>query len=470
MAEALIRQWRLAILQVHLDVTMPTPVVVTELIGYRRSRPHTFWRREYHPSMFGLPDGAAAPTSLFVPPDLRQAVVNSLQEDLDREAALWLRLAPPYGYLGAVPWEEVLVPSVGVPIVRVPDRLPMAADPGHVWSVAIAISALPGSTWAAPYITSFLSALRTAVSAKIDVAVFADAATHRAVKAVLRETSEDPELHVHDPDNARQAYDERLAKSVSQFRSQRRSIRIRSSPPQPGLLWADWIVAGLAGRAVRALHVVADAAFDIDRPLLAVSPDPGKPADRSSCAYVAPDGVRLLADTIGAAALSFGSPPDNTSDLATRYIANAVGLQRPGATLYSSVRLDPAGDALANAHAFIASNEPGRVEIPRDPSLFAYLQPESVMSSLPEPWPYEGPLPNAPARPGPDVSSYYAQADVVPTWVVATERYIDSNVARLAETSATEGEASSTRQAYEEGTEEALAELRALTTKHMRQS
>ena len=90
------------------------------------------------------------------------------------------------------PWEEVLVPEIGVPIVRVPDRLPMLADPGHVWSVAIAISALPGSTWAAPYITAFLSALRTAVNAKIDVAVFADAATHRDIKAKLREIRRTP--------------------------------------------------------------------------------------------------------------------------------------------------------------------------------------------------------------------------------------------------------------------------------------
>ena len=467
MAVRLIEQWRLAVLQVRLDVTIPTPFVVAELVGYRDGRPHTFWERSYPPAAFGLPDGTAAPTTLVVPFDLSQAVVRSLNEDLDRETALWLRLISPYGYLGAVPWEEVLVPATGVPMVRVPDRLPVAADPGHVWSVAIAVSARPGSAWASPYITAFLSALRSAVDAKIDVAVFADAETHKDVKAKLRETTADPEVHVHDPDNAKQAYDERADPSLSQFRAPRRGIRIRSSAPQPGLLWGDWITAGLAGRAVRALHVVADAIFDADRPLLAVSPDPRHPADRSSCAYVAPDDVRTLADIVGAAALSFGSPPENPSDIATRVIADAVGQRRPGATLYSSVRLDPAGYALAHAHAFIASNEPGLVPIPRDPSLFAYLQPESVKDSLQEPWPYEEPVPSAEARPGPDLTSYYAEADVVPAWLAATERYIDSNVAHLATTSTAKGEVSSTRGAYETGTEEALAELRALTVRHM---
>ena len=59
----------------------------------------------------------------------------------------------------------------------------------------------------------------------------------------------------------------------------------RLSPLPPGLLWRDWITAGLAGRAVRALHVIADGVFDGDRPLLAVSADqsiqPTVPAART---------------------------------------------------------------------------------------------------------------------------------------------------------------------------------------------
>jgi hypothetical protein len=474
MAEMFIERWRLAVLRVRLDVSQRAPRVIAELAGYPEGTEHTLWRREYPPTAFGLLGGTAVPRTLSVPTDLRDAVARSMNEDLDREAALWLRLVPPYGYLGAVPWEEELVSGLGLPIVRVPNRLPVAADPGHVWSVAIAINAPPGSIWAASYISAFLSALRSAVSAKIDVAVFADAATHKDVKAHLRETAEDPEVHVHDPANAKQAYDERSARSAPQSRLQRRDIRIRSSAQRPGILWADWITAGLAGRAVRALHVVADATFDADRPLLAVSPDPRQSADRSNCAYVDPDGVAILADAVGAAAVSFGSPPDNPSDIATRVMADAVGQQRPGATLYSSLKLDSAGYALAQAHAFIANNEPGRVAIPRDPSLFAYLPPESVKDSLREPWPAEELLLGVEDRPGvstpsPDLGTY-AQADVVPTWLAASERYIDSNVARLAATSAIEGEASPTRKAYESGTEDALAELRALVAKHARKA
>jgi hypothetical protein len=468
MAQRLIERWRLAVLQVRLDVSRPTPVVEAELVGYPDGNKVTFWQQSHHPAAFGLPDGTAAPTALHVPDDLRQAVAAFLDGVGGREAALWLRLVPPYGYLGAVPWEEELVAETGVPIVRVPDRLPPAADPGHVWNVAIAISAQPGSTWAAPYLTALMAALRNAVPARIDVDIFADAATHTEIGAALQETAaDDSAVRVHNPYNARPAYDERSAASMSQFRSPRRASRISSSAPQPGLLWRDWITAGLAGRAVRALHVIADAVFDGGRPLLAVSPDPIQAADSSTCAYVGPEDVRGLADVLGAAALSFGSPPGNPSDMATRVMADAVGQRRPGATLYSSIRLDPAGYALAQAHAFIASSQPGQEPIPRDPSLFAYLQPESVKGSLQEPWPFAEPQASEKTRPDPGVSSYYAETDVVPAWLAATERYIESNVARLAATSAGEGKVSSTKQAYELGTEDALAELRALTNRHL---
>jgi hypothetical protein len=468
MGAQLIEQWQLAVLQVRLDVTKPAPVVVAELVENRFGRRRTRWERRYDPALFGLPDGAAAPTALRVPLDLREAVADFIRSNR-REVALWLRLVPPYGYLGAVPWEEELVPAIAVPVVRVPDRLPVATDPGLVWSVAIAISARPGSSWAAPYIGALMSALRGLVDARIDVDVFADAATYADILARVAETPQGAELHVHNPLNARGAYEERSSSSTRQDSLPLRS-RLRASEVQPGLLWRDWITAGLAGRAVRALHVIADGVFDGDRPLLAVSPDPTGPADLSSCAFVGSGDVRALADVVGAGALSFGSPPGNPSDVAIRVMADAVGQQRPGATLYSSIGHDPGGYALASAHAFIVGGRYEQVPVPRDPSLFAYLQPELVKGALQESWPYEEPVPSAQAGPDPAVRSYYDRAEVVPTWLAATERYIESSVARLAATSADEGSTSSTKRAYEQGAERALAELRALTTRHLRQS
>jgi hypothetical protein len=238
MAEALIERWRLAVLRVRLNVSGRTPLVAVEIGGFPggagRRLPRvaqTVWRREYPPEAFGLPSGTIAPAALSLPDDLRSAVAHSLQYDFGREAALWLRLVPPHGYLGAVPWEEAFVAETGLPVIRVPDRLPAAVDPGHVWRIAIAVNAAPGSTWTTPYITAFLSALRGAVRAKIDAHVFADGETHEQLKPQLRQIADGPDVHVHDPGKARQAHGERSARSIRELPTQRRSMRLRSSSP-----------------------------------------------------------------------------------------------------------------------------------------------------------------------------------------------------------------------------------------------
>jgi hypothetical protein len=478
MAELLIEQWRLAVLRVRLDLSARESMVATELVGYPQGRRELIWERSYPCEGFGLAYTTRPPTRLSVPDELREDVRRSLLEDFGGEAALWLRLVPPYGYLGAVPWEEALVPVINRPLLRVPDRLPVAADPGQAWTVAIAVNATPGSRWAAPYLVDLLTALRNRVQVPVDVHVFADAETHSELAADLGDA-----VHLHDPAVAERANRERSARAVGQFRAERRGLRTAAPPPSSGVVWADWIATGLAGQAVRALHVVSDAVFDVDRPLLAISPDPGKPTDRRYCAWVSPDNIRLVADAIGAAALSFGSPPLNPSDVATRMIADEVGLQRQGPTLYSSIRLDPHGEALARAHAYLA-NPPGSEPIPQHPSLFAYLQPEHIRASLRDPWPTRtepderglqpprapgGPPALAPAA-AEEVTAIYSTADWVPTWVAATERYIDTKVADLAQTEPEPGAASPTKHAYNAGTEAALAELRELVARHARQS
>jgi hypothetical protein len=258
----------------------------------------------------------------------------------------------------------------------------------------------------------------------------------------------------------------------------------------PGRIWADWISTGLAGRAVRALHVALDAVWDVEAPLLALSPDPSKPQDTDACAFVAADDIRRLADAVGAATLSLGSPPDVTSDAAMRMIADSIGQQRPGATIHSSIEDDPHGAALARLHGFLAGHSRGR--LPRDRSLFAYLQPEQVQTSLATAWPQPPPtaqpdaLPAAeddllPAaslpytytyRPAPEdsVVAYYAEASSVPSWVAASERYVGQQLADLTRSQDAAPKPPGPKSAYELGAAEGLAELQAIIAKHAKPS
>ncbi|MFI1379456.1 hypothetical protein [Embleya sp. NPDC020886] len=481
MAEAPIERWHLAVLRVRLDPARSSPIVAAELVGYPPRGATTHWRGEFDAGGFGLAEGTEPPTRLDVPGDLVEAVTRCLDADFGADTALWLRLVPPYGHLGAVPWERALVPATGRPLVRVPDRLPPGSDPGRVWTVAIAVSVAPNAPWVAGYLSSFVSALRTCVPGEVDVHVFIDRGGEQALRTLLHEGPDEARVHLHDP---------RDAVALDPSGSHRPDGD--GAHPAPGrVLWGDWIAAGLAGRAVRALHLIADGAFDGDRPVLSVSPDPVTPTPRSDRAFVSADRVRRLADRVGASVLSFGSSPDNPHDAATRIIADHVGFRRAGPTFHSALPLDPAGVALARAHAFVAG-APGAVPIPRDPSLFAYLQPEFVRAALRDPWPdpdrpgqvwlsgrapigdsktSDAILPMALGVAGGDaITARYADADSVPMWVASSTRYIENQVAALVRTAGVPGETPAAKQAYDLGVGQAIAELRALVDRRIRES
>ncbi|MFI6585149.1 hypothetical protein [Embleya sp. NPDC050493] len=482
MSEARTERWRLAVLRVRLDLAGSSPVAAVELVGDPANDARTYWRAEFDYGRFGLAEGSEPPTALEVPRDLVEAVRDRLIADFPADTALWLRLIPPYGNLGGVPWERALIPAIGRPLVRVPDRLPPGSDPGRVWTVAVAVSVTPNAAWVAGYLSSFISALRTSVTGEVDVHVFTDRGAEQALRALLHESPNETRVHLHDPGDAA---------LLDRSGPRRRPVGADSRPAPGPLLWGDWITAGLDGRAVRALHIVADGAFEGSRPVLSVNPDPAQPSGRSERAYVTADRVRRLADRVGASVLSFGSPPENPYDTATRIMTDHIGLRRAGPTFYSALPLDPAGYTLAQAHAFIAG-APGAVPIPRDPSLFAYLQPEFVRGALRNPWP-DPDLPGqswlsgrAPigdsatsgeilpsalgVAGGEEITARYATAESVPMWVAASTRYIENQVASLVRTAGVPGETPAAKQAYDRGVGQAIAELRALVDRRMRES
>ncbi|WP_194288659.1 hypothetical protein [Ornithinicoccus halotolerans] len=469
MAEFLIRQWRLAVLRVQLDLSAHEPVIRVTLVDMPDGTPARRWERRYATTDFGIPR-RGDPDRLVLPPDLVTDVGTVFREELPEETALWLRLVPPYGYLGGAPWEEDLVPVLGRPVLRVPDRLPVAIDFGSAWTAAIAVNADPTTDWAGPYLYSLLGRLRERVDGELSVHVFADAATTArlqqlcAPEASAGASASPPPLavtpgswwHLHDPRGAR-----------------------RRATPTP---WSDWVRSGLSGCAVRSLHVVTDATLDGDEPMLLVAQDPEDPTENPNLVPV--DAVLRLTDSIGAATLSFGSPPDNASDLATRMLADEVGRVRSGPTLYSCLEEDPEGWALAGAHAYLADPQ-GDEALPWDRSLFCYVQPEHVRHSLLQGWPEASPpltplpdgellptMPTGPALPPDTVTwpgaSRLHPAPEAPAWVAASHRYLDdrwSTVARTARAVAAD-DRTDLRDAYDQGATAALRELRDVIDRH----
>jgi hypothetical protein len=333
--------------------------------------------------------------------------------------------------------------------------------------VAIGVDAAPDGAWAADYVADLVRQLSASVGPDLEVDVFADEGTVHRLQSGRWQPSE--LAHLHKPAVAREASQVRVRRVMS-------ASQAPDTPPplditSPGRIWADWIATGLAGRAVRALHVVLDAVWDAETPLLAVSPDPSRPMDTADCVFVTGDDLRRLADNVGAATLSLGAPPERDSGTAMRVIADAIGQQRPGTTIHSDIRYDPDGAALARMHGFLAGTV---TQVPRDRSLFAYVQPEQVRSALAEPTSDDdlsaASLPSGYAPPGEnDVSSVYVDAATVPTWVAASERYVGQELANLTRPPGGP-EPAGYKGAYERGAAEALTELQAIVAKHARRS
>ncbi len=496
MAEKLIEQWRLAVLRVGLDLSARSPAVTSRLDAFPDGRRRTYWTRRDEPQAFGLPDTTDPPSHLSVPEDLAEAVTETMVGQLGRESALWLRLEPPYGYLGAVPWED-LIDRIDVPVLRVPDRLPVPITLGSTWSIAVVVSAPRDSRWGADHVNTFVDQLQAQVAMPVEVDVFADAGTYRMLRPDLDPAP--PHVRIHAPSDARGAH-LRRSERLPLGRRRTEDIPAIIDPDDARLVWLDWIVEGLEGKAVRAVHLAAEGCFDRDRPMLTIAADPSgavpdrrgadddpSDADDDSCSLVSAEEVWRLADTLGAPLVSLGSPTAGLSDVSVRMMADTLGQQRPGPTLYTSLPRDTDSSVLAQAHAFLAGPSSGR-QVPRSSCLFAYVQPESVRPVLadsltPQHTGQEQKVVSRPRTkdlglddlPAPDdsmeaVSQSYGAAAEVPVWVASSSRFLETQQAGLDTALSVPGEGKRTKHAYDTGTEEALAEIQDLLQRHARGS
>jgi hypothetical protein len=478
-SDKIIKRWKLAVLRAGLDPSERTPVVTTRLDGYASGSDLTYWRRTDPLSAFGLSNSADIPTRVELPEPLARAVQLTMSRELKRESVLWLRLKPPYGYLGAAPW-EALAADIDIPVLRVPNRLPTPTPLGRMWHVAVAVNAPVGAHWGMQHVRDFSAALRKAFNGSVEVDVFADAHTRELL--MRKPDRSDSMIRVHDPGDARSAHERRSAE-VQKTSLGRRTAGIRSYPSDdPLLLWADWIISGLAGRAVRALHVASPGLATVGRPRLAISPDPSHSVRLASCITIEPEDLWALADALGASLVSLAAPESRGTDVGARMVADSLGQLRPGPTIYSSMRRDPGCSALAEAHAFLANPEDR--ELPSHPSWFGYIQPESIQGVLTEPLlPHhtgqEESLPVASERspamdihstidPDGTLASTYRYADEVPAWVASSSRFLEAEHADLGNQLAMPGEGKASKRAYDLGTSQALTDIEALVQRHIK--
>lgn len=479
MADQIMWKWKLAALHVALDLSERTPQVRSRLAGFIDGQEQTFWERTDRLEDFGLDVSADVQGRLRMPSALSRAVEDTMGAELRAESALWLRLEPPYGYLGAAPWEQ-LGERIRIPVIRVPDHLPVSVRLGRMHRIAVIVTQPPRARWGAAHARALAQALDERIPG-VAIELFPDA----SVAVLLRDERLPASVTLHDP-----AHAPTTAVRITRGPRSVPGLRSLESDEDPRLLWMEWITGELADRAVSAVHVAAVGIASAERSMLAVAGRPGPDAVdlRGS---VDADDLWFLADMLGASTVSVASPEPRRVDVGARMVADRLGQLRPGPTLFSSIRQDPDATALADIHSFLASRE--ERQLPSDPSWFGYLQPEAIVDALdaptaePDQAGAEAPLlraillPGVPAAsasrmppplpppstslPEPAGSGSYEELVEVPRWAASASRFIETRQAEMI--SRASSEETPAAQTHETATGQALADIQSLVQRHL---
>ena len=327
---------------------------------------------------------------------------------------LWLELVRPYGHLGVVPWEQLLVPHLPVPLVRLPE---FAVEPVRSRrSITVVLCADDGPGDPAPQaaaVTRLAAKISHSIPLPATVHIFATAALHERLRDVRSPVEWADRVLLHDPAGGSDADSWRLLESTGSTDS--------AAARRPHA-WLDWVRRAMCGESTDIVHFLAPAVLRLDQGALALSASPADPdAGRAPVSTAALTRFTL---ELGAWGCAFSSPDDACSDIGLRQLVTALAGLRPATLLHHEPRLDPELSALGAAYRLITGPEPGPV--PRDPAVLLCCQPSEVGTE-----PHgRAPLPDPPGQPTDRVRSMLADV-TTPAWVSAGQRYVEQYEWRL---------------------------------------
>jgi hypothetical protein len=333
-------------------------------------------------------------------PQLDPGLIADLRAALERfvegRRPLWVHLVKPYGALRFVPWERVLGPALGVPILMLPDFIfPRPREAVASLDVALCASAPLG--WEEHSVRQALLVTAQAIlrgsQRRTRLQVFADAMLGPTLKAEWGSEIANGSILLHEPQDAAEFVQDdpgsRLLDSAGVLRSP----------------WLLWMRRALRERAVDVVHFCCHGHLSRGRGAMLFAQSP---LDRSDTYLAGPVGaleLQTFLTQVGAWSSAFESLPDNHSEPGLRGLADETAQARPGPMLMHNLRRDPAGMALADAYRFVYAPAPGFP--PLSDALFLYCQPylslDAVVAPAPAPAPRRtrgrggSPQPTAPA-------------------------------------------------------------------------
>jgi len=461
MAELLQRQFSLPILRVRLDTTATVPAARCTMAAHERGERIVLGEAAWPLPEFGFPRGElAGDQRLDVPEALAAWAAAFVRPGAELEGipVLWLHLVKPYGHLGGVPWERVLVPAVGRPVLRLPDVLPAPQTSTRTLEVAICATgaAAEGPPPAVRHLEEVARAIAGAAAhRKLALHVFAD---REAEGVVARVAAQLPGVHV--VDHVARGWSERAGGSSASSRAG--AARGHGAGGNP---WLSAMRDALRGRGIDVVHFVCHGHHTGFGGALLFAADPrGARGDWPSSASAAELGA-LMTD-LGAVDAVFTAPDRNYSEAGLLELADALGVDRTGTTLVHDAALDPGAGALEAAYRVLlgAATVP-----PASPALAWVVQPRLVEPEATEEVlvPRTRAVPRAVAA-GPGTRAAYEAGEPVPGWLAAAERFVEQRGAELARFHDRAANLDTTPEevSYYAGVEKALERVRDLVDAH----
>jgi hypothetical protein len=359
------------------------------------------WYRYSEPS-FALPDA------------LRQQVLDPARGELADQNALWLQLAPPCGFLPLIPWERLLRPAVGAPILRIPNFTlfpSLAADAIDVVLCASQPRAKADFDVGSQVLT-IASKLLQAPLPNLSVHVFTDRQVYGELLAGATgaPTSPDaPGLHLYDPAGAQGRGDETPSEGIGDR---------GDSFHNP---WLVWMAREMAGRSVEVVHFISHGYLSADQSALAVAESPTLNDDQRWARFIGPNQLAAFLTQIGAWSAGFSSPSISFSSMGTRLCVDKLARLRTGPILLHEMAGDPQGEALAQTYIALLSHAGPRTA--SDIALYCHprLFPETAWG---DELGYAESL--VATTLGPETPS-----GTTSSWVTSTRRYLEQTAAVL---------------------------------------
>lgn len=427
MAEMIKRHYDLTTLKVTLLADEHPATVRCELQVTENHRPETLQTWKVGAKELGLPSTLDADKSrgqgyrFTLPDPLLQELAERLHGELDPQRPLWLHLTKPYGHLGLVPWEQLLVPPLSVPVLRLPDFVVEPVRSRHALDILLCADD-PGAEPAA-VAAQVVSVADTIIGAALlpsTLHVFVSAPVHALLLAEYRpDRVGNGQVLIYDPAGA-PTEDDLSSEADPDGTAEASAAGLPNA-------WLRWMRNEVCGRSIDVTHFLAHGNLGLGQGGLTLTASPGDP-DNPGLTVVPTAALTRFTMQVGAWCYVFSSPPGNLSEMGLRLTADTVAQLRPGSVLHHELRLDSGGVALADGYRFLTATDP--TWPPASPATFLYCQPFQVITEPRKDELLAG-APQVEPITTPKVRRLLAEEPATPTWVAASQRFVEQYEWRL---------------------------------------